>query len=74
MRDGRCPKCGCQEVARTEIVLYLGAAKSGPTLELFVCADCRYVEPYLLGSVREKVSILDAWTWVRTDEGGPFRR
>jgi len=73
MRNGRCPKCEGDEIARTEYTLYIGAGFSGPTLELLACADCRYVEQYLVGSVREKVSVLDAWTWVKKREEGPFR-
>ena len=74
MRNGRCPKCGAGQVARTEFTVYMGAGVSGPTVELFACADCRYCEHYLVDSVKERVQVLDSWTWVRPDEGGPFRK
>lgn len=72
MRNGRCPKCGGNRVARTEFVVYMGAGVSGPTIELFVCAGCRFLEQYLKGSVEERVQVLDTWHWVGPD-GGPFR-
>lgn len=72
MRNGRCPKCGGNRVARTEFVVYMGAGVSGPTIELFACAQCRFCEHYLRGSVEERVAVLDTWTWVGPD-GGPFR-
>ncbi|MEZ4335831.1 MAG: hypothetical protein R3B82_04310 [Sandaracinaceae bacterium] len=54
-------------------MLYLGAGVSGPTIELYVCADCRYCEQYMVGSVEERVQVLDAWKWVRPEDRGPFR-
>jgi len=73
MKSGRCSKCSSDRVARTEFTLYLGAGVVGPVIELYACADCRYVEQYLKDSVQERVQILDRWKWVKPDEGGPFR-
>jgi predicted nucleic-acid-binding Zn-ribbon protein len=72
MRTGRCPKCNSNRIASTEFTLYLGAGVSGPTIDLFACADCRYVEQYLRDSVDARVAVLDAWKWIKPDEG-PFR-
>ena len=72
MRTGRCPKCGGHRVATTAYPLYLGAGIAGPTLDLYACADCRYVEQYLRDSVESRVALLPSWRWVRADDG-PFR-
>ncbi len=72
MRTGRCPKCGGKDVATTHYSLYLGSGVSGPTIDLYACNDCRYVEQYLRDSVESRVAVLDTWRWVNAD-GGPFR-
>lgn len=72
MQDGRCPKCGGGRIATTSYALYLGAGVTGPTLDLFACADCRYVEQYMHDSVEARVAVLDSWRWVKPDDG-PFR-
>ncbi|MBZ0115449.1 MAG: hypothetical protein IT378_19120 [Sandaracinaceae bacterium] len=72
MRHGRCPKCGGGRIATTELTLYLGAGVSGPTIELYACADCRFVEQYVKNDVVQLVSVLDAWKWVQP-RSGPFR-
>jgi hypothetical protein len=72
MQSGTCPKCNGKRIAQTDYTLYLGAGVSGPTIDLYACADCKYVEQYLRGSVESRVAVLDKWQWVRTDEG-PFR-
>ncbi|MGE0790892.1 MAG: hypothetical protein AB7S26_34780 [Sandaracinaceae bacterium] len=74
MKTGRCPKCSSNRIATTQFTLYLGAGIVGPVLELYACADCRYVETYLKDSVEERVQVLDSWSWVQKPEGGPFRR
>lgn len=73
MKDGRCPKCEHTRIATTRFVVYLGAGVSGPTIDLYVCADCRYCEHYMVGSVEERVNVLDSWKWVRPADRGPFR-
>jgi predicted nucleic-acid-binding Zn-ribbon protein len=72
MHTGRCPKCDGSRVATTSYTLYLGGGVSGPSIHLYACADCRYVEQYLADSVEARVSVLDSWRWVFPDEG-PFR-
>ena len=72
MRTGKCPKCGNHRIATTHFALYLGGGVTGPTIDLFACADCRYVEQYMRDSVDARVSVLDAWRWVKPEEG-PFR-
>ena len=52
--------------------LYLGAGVSGPNLQLFACADCRFTETYVLESVESRVAVLDNWEWF-TPESPPFR-
>ncbi|MBX3270366.1 MAG: hypothetical protein KF729_08890 [Sandaracinaceae bacterium] len=73
MKDGHCPKCEGLRIATTRYTLYLGAGVSGPTMDLYACADCRYVEQYMAGSVEEKVLVLDSWRWVQREGEGPFR-
>ena len=73
MKDGRCPKCEGGRIATTRYSLYFGAGVSGPTVDLFACADCRYTEHYMGGSVEEKVLVLDAGRWVQREGEGPFR-
>lgn len=72
MQDGRCPKCGGNRIATTSYALYLGGGVAGPTLDLYACADCRYVEQYMRDSVEARVALLDTWKWVKADQG-PFR-
>ncbi len=72
MRNGRCEKCGGDRVATTSYALYLGAGVAGPTIDLYACADCRYIEQYMRDSVETRVAVLDSWRWVKPDEG-PFR-
>ncbi len=74
MKDGRCPKCEGSRIATTRFVVYMGAGVSGPTIDLYVCADCKYCEHFMVGSVEERVNVLDSWKWVLREEGGPFRR
>lgn len=73
MKNGRCPKCKASRVGTTEFTLYLGAGVVGPQIQLYACAECRYVESYLKDSVEERVQVLDSWSWVTPDDGGPFR-
>lgn len=72
MRTGRCPKCEGTRIATTSYVIYLGAGLSGPTVDLYACADCRLIEQYLRDAVESRVAVLDSWRWFRPDEG-PFR-
>lgn len=72
MRTGKCPKCSSNRVAVTQFTVYLGAGISGPTIDLYACADCRYVEQYIRDSVDERVAVLDTWKWV-SPEKSPFR-
>lgn len=72
MRRGRCPKCESSRIATTKFTQYLGAGVSGPSFQLFVCAECRYSEQYMLDSVESRVKLLDNWTWLQPEEG-PFR-
>lgn len=72
MRNGRCPKCNGKRIATTSYALYLGAGVSGPTIDLYACADCRYLEQYLRDSVESRVAVLDSWRWLNAEEG-PFR-
>lgn len=73
MRDGSCPKCGGRRIATTKLVVYVGGGVSGPTVDFYVCAQCKYCEQFMVGSVEERVSVLDSWSWVQREEGGPFR-
>ena len=72
MRTGRCPKCSGSRIATTKYAMYLGAGVSGPSLLLYACADCRFVEQYMVDSVEDRVAVLDNWSWV-SPEKGPFR-
>lgn len=72
MQDGRCPKCGGQRIGTTRFTQYLGAGVSGPSFQLYACADCRYSEQYIVDSVESRVNVLDSWSWVKTEKG-PFR-
>jgi len=72
MRTGRCPKCGATRIATTSYAVYLGAGVTGPTLDLYACADCRYVEQYMRDPVESRVAVLDSWRWLRKDDA-PFR-
>jgi len=55
------------------LVVYVGGGVSGPTVDFYVCAQCKYCEQFMVGSVEERVSVLDSWSWVQREEGGPFR-
>lgn len=72
MQRGRCPKCASTRIATTKYTQYLGAGVSGPTFHLYVCAACRYAEQYLADAVETRVAVLDAWHWLRPEDG-PFR-
>lgn len=72
MQSGRCPKCGSNRIAKTRFAQYLGAGVSGPTIDLYACAECRFTEQYMAEPVESRVAVLDAWSWVQPEEG-PFR-
>lgn len=72
MQSGRCPKCSSARIATTRYTQYLGVGLSGPTFQLYACAECRYTEQYMVDSVESRVSVLDTWSWVKPKEG-PFR-
>jgi hypothetical protein len=72
MKEGRCPKCERQRIATSKVTLYEGRGQAGPTLRIYACAHCRFVETYLHDDPAKRVEVLDTWTWVTPDDG-PFR-
>jgi hypothetical protein len=72
MKSGRCPKCGGGRIATSEYAMYLGNGISGPSISLYACADCRYLEQYVKEDIEQRVKVLDSWRWLVKDDG-PFR-